>query len=85
VFVDPTHVNFITEHTHEYFSGDKPLGRIYGFEGGFRALRTEWVVNLDSLVAQPRTLRQSLRRWNRQRSGKLTHFLWELEALKPGR
>jgi SAM-dependent methyltransferase len=85
VFVDPTHVNVITENTHEYFCGDRPLGRIYGFEGAFRALRTEWVVNLDSLVAAPRTLRQSLRRWNRQRSGKLTHFLWELEAIETGR
>jgi len=50
-----------------------------------RVLRTEWVVNLDSLVVAPRTLRQSLRRWNRRRRGKLTHFLWELEAIKPAR
>ena len=40
------------------------------------------VVNLDSLVAQPRTWRQELRRWNRLRRGKLTHLLWELEAVK---
>jgi len=81
-FVDPTHVNTITEHTHEYFCGDDRLGQIYGFEGRFNALRVEWVVNLDTLVAQPRTWRQSLRRWNRLRRGKLTHLLWELEAVK---
>ena len=83
VFVDPTHVNFITEHTHEYFCGEDRLGQIYGFDGRFDARRVEWVVNLDSLVAQPRTLRQELRRWNRKRRGRLTHLLWELEAVKP--
>ncbi len=82
-FVDPTHVNIITDRTHEYFCGEQALGRIYGFEGAFRALRVEWVVNLDSLEARPRTLRESLRRWNRARRGKLTHLLWELEAVKP--
>ena len=82
VFVDPTHVNFITEHTHEYFCGDGRLGAIYGFAGDFKPLRTEWVVNLDSLTPARRTLRQSLRRWNRQMRGKLTHFVWELEAVK---
>lgn len=81
-FVDPTHVNIITAHTHEYFCGHQPLGQIYGFNGAFRALRTEWVVYLDSLVPTPLTLRQKLRLWNRGRAGKLTHFLWELEALK---
>ncbi len=42
-FQDPTHVNIITERTHEYFCGDGPLGRMYGFSGRFRALRTMWV------------------------------------------
>lgn len=42
-FTDPTHVNIITDTTHEYFCGDQPLGRMYGFEGHFRLLRAEWV------------------------------------------
>ena len=42
-FRDPTHVNIITERTHEYFCGDKPLARMYGFAGSFRAVRTGWV------------------------------------------
>jgi SAM-dependent methyltransferase len=81
-FVDPTHVNIITDRTHEYFCGDDPIGRIYGFSGHFRALRIEWVVYLDSLVVQPLTVRQKLRRWNRGRMHRLTHLLWELEAIK---
>lgn len=42
-FQDPTHVNIITEKTHEYFCGERPLGRIYGFRGHFRVLRAAWV------------------------------------------
>jgi SAM-dependent methyltransferase len=42
-FVDPTHVNIITKRTHEYFCGERPLARIYGFEGHFKLLRTGWV------------------------------------------
>lgn len=42
-FMDPTHVNIITDGTHEYFCGEAPLGRMYGFEGRFHAVRCEWV------------------------------------------
>ena len=84
-FVDPTHVNFITEKSHEYFCGDAPLARIYGFKGRFRELRVEWTDFADARDAAPRrrTVRERLRRWRRARRGKLTHILWELEALKP--
>lgn len=42
-FVDPTHVNIITERTHEYFCGSQPPGRMYGFQGQFEVRRAEWV------------------------------------------
>lgn len=42
-FQDPTHVNIITERTHEYFCGEDPLGRMYGFTGHFEVRRAEWV------------------------------------------
>ena len=42
-FVDPTHVNIITDSTHNYFCGDEPLARMYGFNGRFQTLRAEWV------------------------------------------
>jgi SAM-dependent methyltransferase len=38
-FADPTHVNIVTDTTHEYFCGDNPPGRMYGFTGHFRLLR----------------------------------------------
>lgn len=42
VFVDPTHVNVITDKTHEYFCGENPLGRMYGFRGHFVVRRAMW-------------------------------------------
>ena len=81
-FQDPTHVNFISVLTHEYFCGENPQGRMYGFHGHFRELRTEWVILKDSATADERGLSQSFRRLRRKVKGKLTHFLWEFEALK---
>lgn len=81
-FQDPTHVNFITGGTHEYFCGATPAGEMYGFEGRYRALRAELVVHKDARIASEPTLRQKLRRVKYSLQGRLSHFLWELEALK---
>jgi len=81
-FQDPTHVNFITGGTHEYFCGATPAGRMYGFEGHYRALRAELVVHKDARIAGELTFRQKLRRVKYSLQGRLSHFLWELEALK---
>ncbi len=81
-FQDPTHVNIITEHTHEYFCGAEPLGRMYGFRGRFEALRVERVVFGDALIAGQRlTLHQRLRRLNYRRKGQLGHLCWEFRAV----
>ncbi|MEP7099907.1 MAG: methyltransferase domain-containing protein [Burkholderiales bacterium] len=82
-FTDPTHVNIITERTHEYFIGDEPPGRMYGFEGCFALRRAQWVIPEHSRTVAPPTLKQSWDRWRREKRGKLVYFLWELEALKP--
>lgn len=50
-FVDPTHVNIITERTHEYFCGANPLARMYGFEGRFDCRRADWVHHADAYSA----------------------------------
>lgn len=51
-FTDPTHVNILTARTHEYFCGERPLARMYGFRGGFRALRIEWTHVQDAYSTQ---------------------------------
>lgn len=81
-FQDPTHVNVITKETHEYFCGESPKGAMYGFSGRFRALRAEFVVHKDARTACEFTLRQKLRRLKYLYQGRLSYFLWELEAIK---
>jgi len=54
-FVDPTHVNIITDQTHDYFCGSAPLARMYGFEGRFKVLRAQWVHLADAYSAIARS------------------------------
>ena len=82
-FRDPTHVNIITEETHHYFVGDPPGARMYGFSGGFRTRRCGWVVVRDSQFSAPPTMRQKIRLVQHKLKGQLSHYLWELEAVKP--
>ena len=43
-FHDPTHVNFITSRTFEYFCSDenKPYAERYGFTGNFQIIKQGW-------------------------------------------
>jgi SAM-dependent methyltransferase len=45
-FVDPTHVNFISEGTFPLYFGDgasnPPWGGLYGFKGAFAVTKQEW-------------------------------------------
>lgn len=96
-FVDPTHVNIITDESHAYFCGESPLGRMYGFTGRFRAIRvvrTERASAYSALANSPQNhgpakrFARAVRRWIRFLRGKRAHLqpawlLWELEAIKP--
>lgn len=81
-FRDPTHVNILTEETHHYFVGTEPGARMYGFAGRFRTLRAGWVVPRDSQFAQPLSFRQKVRLFQHTVKRQLSHYLWELEAVK---
>lgn len=83
VFQDPTHVNFITASTHDYFCGESPAGRMYGFAGRFRVVQSRFVVHKDARLAYRPDLRQKLRHLKYALQGRLSHLLWELEAVKP--
>ena len=82
-FMDPTHVNIITDRTHEYFGGEPPIARRYGFTGRFEARLARWVIPEHSYTKTTLTLKQSIARWRRERRGRMVYFLWELEAIKP--
>ena len=82
-FMDPTHVNIITDRTHEYFCGEQPIAGMYGFTGRFEARLARWVIPEHSYTKTALTLKQSIARWRRERRGRMVYFLWELEAIKP--
>lgn len=97
-FTDPTHVNIITDRTHEYFCGQTPMARIYGFQGAFKAVRADWVHLVDAYSAIPGSAEnrnpahvikriahgaRSVSRWLRgHQADRKTYFLWELQAVK---
>lgn len=95
-FVDPTHVNIITDQTHGYFCGHAPQGRMYGFQGRFtvlRVVRTERSNAYSALPGSPenhppgKRAARAIRRWVRwlrgsRASAAPAYLLWELEAVK---
>jgi len=85
-FTDPTHVNFISDETHAYFCGQSPPARIYGFSGRFEVRRAERaMLPEDQFPATPLSWSRALKRSIRRARGRLSHVVWELEAVKPHR
>jgi len=82
-FVDPTHVNYITVGTHEYFCGDEPKGRMYGFQGKFVARIAKFSTPKNYHVMPHDPLRSAVRDLGRRvtKHG-LQYIVWELEAVK---
>lgn len=81
-FRDPTHVNIITTQTHHYFVGNPPGARMYGFNGRFTTIRSGWAVSQDNQHSEPLSFRQKVRLIQHTLKGQLSHYLWELEAVK---
>ena len=82
-FSDPTHVNFISRSTHEYFCGDEPTGRIYGFKGRFAAHVAKFSAPSNYQTMPHNPAEAAIRDVIRRISGKgLHHLVWELEAIK---
>ena len=82
VFQDPTHVNFITNKTHQYFSGPNPGARAYGFNGNFDVIQVKWVHSKNANTAEWE-IRKTLRNIHKFIfMKKKTHLLWELMAKK---
>jgi SAM-dependent methyltransferase len=85
-FIDPTHVNAVTVHAHNYFTRPALSAAMYGFIGDFRTRSVHTDIPSEStLYLKPR--RRSLwskvrRRLSRPRVQD-SHVIWELEAMKP--
>jgi SAM-dependent methyltransferase len=83
-FVDPTHVNVITDRTWTYFCGPQPTARLYGYRGAFELLRNEWAHFPEAYAASPvLPWRRRLSRWWNIRRGRHSHLLWEFACVKP--
>jgi SAM-dependent methyltransferase len=83
-FVDPTHVNVMTISSHLYFARPSRIASMYGFRGDFATRRVELArpAAKTLYVCQARNGLVSLKRWMCAASGKYSHVIWELEALK---
>jgi SAM-dependent methyltransferase len=81
-FVDPTHVNIITERTHRYFCEPDVGADVYGFKGRFRALRVQWIRKRVAYEPVTPDFAQRVRTLVDVLKGRRVHLLWELEALK---
>jgi SAM-dependent methyltransferase len=83
-FQDPTHVNFIADETWRYFCGTRPQAQAYGFTGRFEMLRNERALFPEAFTPSlPVGLRRRYRRWRLQRTGRLSHLMWEFACIKP--
>ena len=82
-FADPTHVNFITDTTHQYFCSNTPSGRMYEFHGEFIAHIAKFTDTLN-VEKMPQVLwRSRIRDFSRKFSKTgLQHIVWEFEAVK---
>jgi SAM-dependent methyltransferase len=82
VFSDPTHVNFITTKTGDYFLGKNPYSSIYGFNGYFEPLEYRWVNNSVGCKSS-RNIQSELKIFFRTYIKRnQTHFLWKFKAIK---
>jgi SAM-dependent methyltransferase len=82
-FHDPTHVNFITSGTADYFCGEQALGRMYGFNGNFEKKRNDWAMFPEDFSPDKElSLMRKIKKWRRARSSKLSHIVWEFVCIK---
>jgi len=78
-FVDPTHVNIITRHTHTYFTGPIPTARMYGFNGNFHVRRARRDAPKNIYKPEQPNWRKWVRRAQHILSnGSCSHMVWEL-------
>jgi len=81
-FVDPTHVNIITDRTHTYFCEPDLGADVYGFRGRFRAIRVQWIRKRVAYEPVHPDITQRLRTMIDIVKRRRSHLLWEFEALK---
>jgi SAM-dependent methyltransferase len=79
---DPTHVNIITAKTYRYFTAPHLLGKMYGFNGGFKVIRHTWIHPRGEYEPVCPPLLRTIRNLTEYITGERSHLLWEFEAIK---
>ncbi len=82
VFVDPTHINFITDKTHKYFCGDLPLAKIYGFAGQFEVVNISKWKPRGEYPFKKKNFKKKLELFRDIIKRRRSHIVWELKAIK---
>jgi SAM-dependent methyltransferase len=82
VFVDPTHVNFITKNSYKYFTKPHNWATMYGFNGDFHKHRSE-IVNFSFEQSHDRFFKKITRKifillYPKSKQ----HIVWEFSAIK---
>lgn len=82
-FCDPTHVNFISKKSHEYFTAPDLSGRMYGFTGNFSLVRNKRI-HFRRRAYEPlkMSISGSAQYFVDRLLGKQSHLVWEFRASK---
>lgn len=81
-FQDPTHVNIITEGTHQYFCGDNPDARMYGFKGQFATVEAQRIYPKYAQTAERTLINRIKNAHKKYIKRSISHFVWQLQAIK---
>lgn len=82
IFVDPTHVNFISKDTYKYFTLPKLKAKMYGFNGVFEKVRIKRI-KLSQETKKHSLIAKFLKNiYYTVHYTKKSHILWEFKAVK---
>lgn len=82
-FIDPTHVNIMSDKSYTYFIGDDPQAGMYGFKGNFEKIRVYMDTPNNFKYPDEGRFKKVIRRLHRKfLKGGLSHQVWELKAVK---
>jgi len=82
VFVDPTHVNFISIGTARYFSGPEPYARRYGFKGSFNIIENHFDAQKNAHNPSRTLFEKRMKNFRKKIKRQLTHITWRFQAVK---
>jgi SAM-dependent methyltransferase len=81
-FVDPTHLNYLTDRTHIYFTRPHCMAEMYGFTGCFDVVRVKRIRPFYDFEPYRYTFGQKFKKMKDVLKKRNTYILWELSAIK---